>query len=46
MEWTEEEDPNKAAEKFLDLMAQEKAPGSEICEYIDKIIEKKAWLKK
>lgn len=46
LEWTELEDPEKAAEKFLELMVLERAPTSEISEYLDKIIAEKKWIKK
>lgn len=39
MYWVDE-DPEKAAEKFMELMLEQKVPTSQICEYIDKIIER------
>lgn len=39
VQWVDE-DPEKAAERFMELMISERVPSSEICKYIDKIIEK------
>jgi hypothetical protein len=46
MDRLSEEDPERAAEKFVELMVIEKAPSADICVYIDKIIEKLAREKK
>jgi hypothetical protein len=46
LEWLEEEIPEKAAEKFMELMVLERVDPSEISFVLDKIIAKRAWEKK
>lgn len=35
-----DEDPERAAERFMELLLEQNIPSSKICEYIDKIIER------